>query len=203
MFAYCYNRAVSFEDDSGKDAIWIQELKSAGYAGHTGLLVQDGDGAWWFFYWGPNDSGDLSIITMIDAISGQPLSNGCYLIPIETTTDEIKKSGGVKAAVNSAIKQHGGSSDRFEKLSSAFYFEGDYTATFDYLSELVSHRGERDYYLYWDNCVEESTIALSKSNKAFLLMFSNPFTTLIPNAAFGALCLYDSNIGTGITRLEP
>jgi hypothetical protein len=203
MFAYCNNRVVCFKDITGEDAIWIQEGKSAGYAGHTGLMVQDGDGNWWYFYWGPDDSGDLGIKTTVNAISGQAISNGCYIIPVETTTDDLKKPGGVKMAVKGAIEKHGGSPDRYDNLSTAFYFNGDYTATYDYLSELVSHRDERDYFLYWDNCVEESSYALSKSNKAFLLLYSNPFTTVIPNAAFGALSLYDKILGAGVSRLEP
>ena len=46
-------------DPNGTDAIWIQEAGSAEGFGHSGMMVQDSEGDWYYFFWGP-ESEDLS-----------------------------------------------------------------------------------------------------------------------------------------------
>ena len=50
MFTYCYNNPNAFVDDNGKDAILLLDSK---LQGHIGALIQDAEGTWWHFYWGP------------------------------------------------------------------------------------------------------------------------------------------------------
>ena len=53
MFAYCNNNPVNALDSLGTDAIWLQDTNNAvaGPLGHTGLLIQDSDGTWYYFNW--------------------------------------------------------------------------------------------------------------------------------------------------------
>ena len=53
MFAYCNSNPVNALDPRGKDAIWLQDIDNAvaGYLGHTGLLIQDLSGKWYYFNW--------------------------------------------------------------------------------------------------------------------------------------------------------
>ena len=188
MFAYCNNNPVNMVDTGGGDAVWIQEERSAGFAGHTGLMVQDADGRWWYFYWGPDDSDKLKLGETVSIVSGNPATNGCFLVPVDTTSDSLKSLDGVKDAVTNTISNSEyGSSDRYNNISGSIYLTGDYSATFDYLSQLVGNRNSRPYYLYFDNCVQETIFALSKSNKLFLLLCSTIITATIPNAAFYAV----------------
>ena len=53
MFAYCLNNPVNAYDPLGEDAIWLQDIDNAvaGILGHTGLLIQDSSGKWFYFNW--------------------------------------------------------------------------------------------------------------------------------------------------------
>ena len=51
MFAYCENCPLLRYDKSGKDAWWIQSPRSAGWNGHTSLLIEDENNYTWFIYW--------------------------------------------------------------------------------------------------------------------------------------------------------
>ena len=53
MFAYCNNNPVNALDSLGTDAIWLQDTNNAvaGPLGHTGLLIQDSDGTWYYLNW--------------------------------------------------------------------------------------------------------------------------------------------------------
>ena len=57
MFAYCNNSPHNATDPYGEDAIWLQDTNNrvTGWLGHTGLLIQDATGAWYYFNW--NNSG--------------------------------------------------------------------------------------------------------------------------------------------------
>ena len=53
MFAYCLNNPANALDPAGEDAIWLQDTNNrvAGILGHTGLLIQDENGTWYYFNW--------------------------------------------------------------------------------------------------------------------------------------------------------
>ena len=53
MFAYCLNNPVNACDPAGEAAIWLQDVDNAvvGKLGHTGLLIQDAEGTWYYFNW--------------------------------------------------------------------------------------------------------------------------------------------------------
>ena len=53
MFSYCLNNPVNAIDPLGEDAIWLQDTNNrvAGILGHTGLLIQDETGTWYYFNW--------------------------------------------------------------------------------------------------------------------------------------------------------
>ena len=51
MFAYCLNNPVNAFDPTGEDAIWLGETYNSASKifGHTGLLIQDKAGVWYYF----------------------------------------------------------------------------------------------------------------------------------------------------------
>ena len=53
MFVYCLNNPINAFDPLGEDAIWLQDTNNrvAGILGHTGLLIQDATGTWYYFNW--------------------------------------------------------------------------------------------------------------------------------------------------------
>lgn len=53
LFRYCYDSPCSLMDDDGNDAYWLTDTRNVGTMGHTSLLLQDNQGAWYYFYWGP------------------------------------------------------------------------------------------------------------------------------------------------------
>lgn len=53
LYAYCLNRVATFADSSGCDAYWITDDQAAREFGHTSLLLEDADGNWFYYYWGP------------------------------------------------------------------------------------------------------------------------------------------------------
>ena len=55
MFTYSENNPINYVDPYGTDAYWLQDVDAMGGVGHTSLLIQQGAGKWWYFYWGISD----------------------------------------------------------------------------------------------------------------------------------------------------
>ena len=51
-YTYCGNNPVIYADPFGLDAIYITQSDAVGIFGHSGSVVQDKAGDWFFFYWG-------------------------------------------------------------------------------------------------------------------------------------------------------
>ena len=183
MFAYCLNDPVNCFDDDGRDAVWIHETDSAGGFGHSGLLVQDDEGNWYFFYWGPTneDPGWEEIKEM--ATSGVP--SKCVLVKVEVEDANLHEVGGVKEVMGNVVDATDDDKnfvkDRQDKVSSIKYLEGDYSDTLAYLYNLKkqSDNQEVKYHLLFNNCVQNTWEALSKSDCRFEA-FGCPF---IPDLA--------------------
>ena len=126
MFAYCGNNPVNCVDDTGTDAVWIQEKNRAQGQGHSGLLVDDGEGNWYFLYWG--SAGDPSLV---QKILGAPYK--FVFVKIDVSECDLSSVGGVVAALkksdNSSVKE------RNEYVTGVVYLEGDYSETYKYLAD--------------------------------------------------------------------
>ena len=172
MFAYCNNNPVNSIDICGNDAIWIQEAGSAYGMGHTGLMLQDKEGDWHYFYWGPENE-DIS------AVAGWVPSR-----MIIEKVDDLGRDLSYHYNVIVAIQNSGNPfiSDRARKTTETLYFQGDYTASLEWLEELQDQQKAfpiaAEYHLIMNNCVQKSYEALSKSNPAF-----GSFHHIIPNHA--------------------
>ena len=181
MFAYCINNPVNSMDPSGEDAIWLQYPDGASGAGHSGLLIEDENEIWYLFYLGTNTPTrailgiDTSVIkNYIQAVGHSSID----------ASDPLNDVISLLSSVNPKLS---------EGITSALYFEGDFTASLDYINHINPKKTR--YNLYKRNCLQMSINALSKGAfanndtgyKDFLRRMKG---TLIPNMAFTNLYLY-------------
>jgi len=181
MFAYCLNNPVNCIDSDGYDAIWLQEEGNAKTMGHTGLLVEDDDGKWYLFYWGPKS--DKNAIknpfeTELDV----------RLIELSNVDYDVKKGKFILTAADESNQKF--VNTRCEKTTGAVYLKGDYTNTYEYLDTMTKNAENENlkYSLLQSNCVQVTTSALR---------LSNPFITgplqlsLIPNCTYIKVRFYN------------
>lgn len=172
LFAYGRNNPVNFYDSDGNDAIWIQEKSSAVIFGHSGLMVQDENGSWFYFYWGPKDES-----FSIKLFSG--VETNCYVKKIDNAN---KYNLWNKDEVAKCLKDSGEitKNDRYNKISDTFYFYGDYTKTYDKVEQFELRSEYTKYKLTKDNCVQRTLAALSESDDNFLKI--NKLKVVVPNS---------------------
>ena len=142
VLVYCLNSPVYCIDSSGTDAIWLQERDSAASMGHSGLMVQDTNEEWFFFYWGPaSETFSMGLLT--------GTSNGCYVEKIETNGRSLSDVDDIQTVLK---KAGGKAGDRAEKITDAYYFKGDYTNTYEKVMEMQADSS--DYNLITRNCLQ-------------------------------------------------
>lgn len=166
-------------DDDGTDAIWIQERGSAGGAGHSGLMVQDYDGQWWYFYWGPVDE-----TFRFAMFFGVPAGGFC--VPINVT-GELKTVGDVQNAIDLTFPDNDTKNGRYNRsiqITDIIYFTGDYTATFEVAKMYAENEKKASYNLLFYNCVELTLSAFFASNELFSTVVVGDLTDAIPNIVF-------------------
>ena len=171
MYAYCINNPINYHDLEGTDAVWIQERDSAGTFGHTGLLVENGDGSWYFFYWGM-DSEAIDFGNIMNSIKGTEAK--LVWKELETGNFDLTTTDGVISALQNSNDK---SIDRSALVTDTLYFPGDFSKTFHYIEGLT--QTTQQYNLLFNNCVQQSTKALQCSNLAF-----EQASAVIPNVAF-------------------
>ena len=168
MFLYCLNNPGNYIDSAGTDAIWIQEGKSAGWQGHSGLLVQDEDDRWYYFFWGAA-TGGLSVVGIAKAV--------CVFVPLETEGYDMHDPEQVHEVLSNTDLPYVG--EREQLITNMQYLEGDYTQTYEYLTELSSETSKHIYNLFLNNCVQQTYYALGRSDVRF-----TGYTPLHPNFTF-------------------
>lgn len=181
MCAYCLNNPTNYVDDMGTDAIWIQEENSAANQGHTGLMVQNEEGNWFYFFWGPSSEEEESA-DIFKLCLGVP--NAAYYvqyIPNTPSLVNLQNDSGVIDAVNEVCDYYG-KANRSQLITGTIYLEGDYHKTHDYLQSLFNDNGvcSQQYNLILNNCVQQSVVALSKSNRLFSTYHRLSPTTILP-----------------------
>lgn len=183
MFAYCLNNPINYFDRHGHDAIWIHESGSAGGFGHTGLLVQDNGGIWYYFYWGPkSESADIKNLLAMLTIG---TTSNCVLVRVEVDANDLCLQSDIED-VTDVLKNSEISfvKERADKITNTYYFVGDYSLTLLYLAVLKGASAVVDYHLTNNNCVQNTWRALSVSNPRFLLDCPT-----IPDAAYMKMLL--------------
>ena len=51
LYSYCRNMITNYDDQDGRDAVWVQASQSVAKMGHTGLVFKYGS-KWYYWYWG-------------------------------------------------------------------------------------------------------------------------------------------------------
>jgi hypothetical protein len=123
--------------------------------GDIGLLVQDGTGDWYFYFWAVNavlcEKLDMSQVNSFDALN-----------------KEIKKRTGYRPSYNDSI-----------------YLEGDYANTFSYCENQYNNRKSflginTSYNLLTNNCSISSMRALNASYDLFSFLLISTYTDFGP-----------------------
>ena len=171
LFCYSDNTPINKIDTNGRDAIWLQERNSAFYQGHSGLLAQDEDSNWYYFFWGPTEGS--SIFGMI--VDGVKLD--AYYIPVATDDYNMKELSAVQAAVRNSCHP-----ERADLITDIYYFEGDYIATHKKAKEIASRMETEKYYLFANNCVQRTLEAFCAADDRFELAIAACKLPFHPNS---------------------
>ena len=172
MYAYCLNNPANYYDDNGYDAIWIQEENSAKGQGHSGLMVQDNKGNWFYFYWGPErEDEDINLL-----VSG--VANGGYVEEITTNGQNMRDMNALQIALSNS---GGKASNRADLITSIYYFEGDYSATLAAVYAILESGDQ--YNLITNNCLQKTLAAFCASDSRFVLVAKGVINSVHPNIA--------------------
>ena len=180
VFVYCLNSPVYCIDSSGTDAIWLQERDSAASMGHSGLMVQDTNEEWFFFYWGPaSETFSMGLLT--------GTSNGCYVEKIETNGRSLSDVDDIQTVLK---KAGGKAGDRAEKITDAYYFKGEYTNTYEKVMEMQADSS--DYNLITRNCLQQTLEAFMASDQRFKFVSYGLVNGVVPNEAVRRVAMIPS-----------
>ncbi len=172
MFAYCNNTPVNACDPSGEDAIWLQDTNAVFGFGHTGLLLQDGNGEWYHTYWGNNGSGFLN---KKNAIARYSKVNEFKFSTFSKLKTKLDKQFGI----------------RYECF---IYITGDFRKSVEYIKKI-----QKNYNLLWNNCVQVSIDALRKGTFKKYNNEYNRFLSLvrvipIPNVVYNKVFAFNAAV---------
>ena len=180
VFVYCLNSPVYCIDSSGTDAIWLQERDSAASMGHSGLMVQDTNEEWFFFYWGPaSETFSTGLLTGV--------SNGCYVVKIATDGHSLSDVEDIQTVLKNAGGDPG---NRAEKITDAYYFKGDYTNTYEKVKEM--ERSGSEYNLITRNCLQQTLEAFMASDQRFKFVSYGLVNGVVPNEAVRRVAMIPS-----------
>ena len=182
LYSYADNIPTNQLDSDGTDAIWINESSSAGTMGHTGLMVQDDNGEWYYFFWGPaseNFSKEIVTGTENNSVIEKITTNGADLTDVNQLKLILKNSSGI-------AKQ------RADLITEAYYFRGDYTATYN--KALLFANSNESYSVVLNNCLQKTLDAFNESDKRFSLLYcGSTLNSTVPNIAKRRVALIPSD----------
>ena len=183
MYTYCLNNPSNYRDDNGVDAVWIQEAERVYGNGHSGLLVDNGTGEWYFLYWGA--SGDGSLLQKCIGTDYHYV-----FVKVDVSDYDLHTTEGVIHALhdsgNATAKMRG------NFVTGTYYLEGDYSATYDYLAKMKAQESVAPgslgkYSMITRNCATMTWEALACSNGRFI----QNTCPIIPNRAFQQIQMLD------------
>ena len=167
MFAYCGNNPVIYGDDEGTDAVIVIDNNAAAGAGHIGFLVQDEEGNWFHFYWGPyGDGGTIYCAITVSCVYPE---TWCKAYEGELSLSAINASG-----------QYSGTYDEM------IYLEGDFSESAE-KTKKTSVWTEGFYHLATNNCSQVSLRLLSESDTPYADILKVASIGFVPNLVFGTL----------------
>ena len=177
VYAYCFNNILTQADAEGTDAYWLTDSGNVGGLGHTSLLIEDDDGTWYYFYWGPEAVG-VPVWTQAKVIlQNVPVSfdsNG--LLNLDALNDTLNHT-----RMKDKKPLYGRKYDR------ATLFTGDYSRSVDYAELLRATYTDKDsmyrivpaYNVLYTNCMQASAAVMQASNP----FFENPIMWLMFGSA--------------------
>jgi hypothetical protein len=165
---------VNYLDANGQDAVWIHEDDSAVFLGHSGLLVQDKYGNWWYFYWGPSNR-DAGIVELC---LGTP--EICVFVKLDTEGYDMHKTDDIRKVLAKYDGERVG--EQADDITHTIYYEGNFVSTFNYLTdykESAEKSLDIQYNLLINNCAQVSVKAMGRSHGYF-----QTFIPLIPDYTY-------------------
>ena len=166
MFAYCNNRSVICADHKGMDAIIVIDYDNALHCGHIGILVEDENGNWMHFYWGPH--GNLGELVCASLLCMYP-ETWCVPFDGELSLDAINASGQYSGVYDNMI-----------------YLVGDFSESAE-IAKNASAWTRGFYHLTLNNCSQVSLDILSQSNTQYMQLLEIASKGVVPRFVFGSL----------------
>ena len=143
----------------------------------SGLMAQDENGVWWYFYWGPIDES-----FRFELFTGVPAGGFCVQINVD---HELASVEDVQNAINST-KFDKDRYNRSDKITGIVYFSGDYSKTVETAKKLS--KGST-YYLATYNCVQLTFAAFFSSDDRFGMLPYGDYRDSIPNAVYNRVLM--------------
>ena len=153
-FAYCLGNPGKYIDSNGLDAITITDPNAAGKFGHTSLLIQDADGNWYYFYYGPQ----------IELLPFALYSVPYIEVTAVDTEDCIDENGRLNLSVLlSSNKFHPNrpNEDAALQYMESIYLVGDYSASYYEAVRIRDKEFFIPYTLLDRNCAKVSLMVLN------------------------------------------
>ena len=169
LFVYCTNRVISKADTAGTDAYWLTDSSNVFSLGHTSLLLENSDGTWYYFYWGPLED-TVPLRTQANVIVKE--------IPIALQNDGFLDLN----TLNHTLNAKGTTNVTYEgTYDMATLYRGDYSRSVNYA--LLLQKTYTDsvfdkvpaYGVLFSNCLQASAAVMQASNP----ILENPCVFLI------------------------
>lgn len=177
VYAYCSNNIPTHADTEGTDAYWLTDSGNVAGLGHTSLLLEDDDGTWYYFYWGPEDVG-IPVWTQAKVILQD--------VPVSFDSNGLLNL----EALNNTLNE--GTTPIYDRrYDRATLFAGDYSRSVDKAESLRAtyedsmYRGVPAYNVAITNCMQASANVMQASNPLFenpimCLMFGTAAIDIVP-----------------------
>ena len=172
IYEYCNNSPCAMIDYDGNDAYWLTDTGNVATMGHTSLLLQNDDGAWYYFYWGPEpNTMPLRTQARVQLMKVDVKFDKRGMLDLDSLNESIK--GIYKRGYNKAS-----------------LYRGDYSRSISY-AQLLIHTYENQnsffndapaYGVLMSNCMQASAMVMQASNP----IYENPIAYL----HFASLCMY-------------
>ena len=159
-------------DDDGDDAYWLTDSGNVLTMGHTSLLLQNNDGAWYYFYWGPEpDTIPVRTQARVQLVKVNAEFDNKGMLNLDSLNDSIKE-----------IYKRG--------YNKATLYRGDYSRSVSYAQLLIQTYENQNsvfddvpaYGAIMSNCMQASAMVMQASNP----IYENPIAYL----HFASLCAY-------------
>lgn len=197
LYSYCRNMITNYDDQDGRDAVWVQASKSVVKMGHTGLVFKYGN-KWYYWYWGIHPKAAIwgylaslasslltrsSLIGTIYRVASTTVLAACKLQVVSN-----KKTITQKEARDLANRLYD-SPTQFDK---SLYIKGNFDNAYYYFRAL---NVTRNYNLLRRNCMQTTVDGLyagrfSSNNVRNHLRLTAARAMIVPNFAYSYMDRY-------------